>query len=175
MTSTINRRSLVQGATWAAPVVLSTAAIPAYAASTTACADYGLSAITETNYSWDQVTGAETITGQVFISFSGVSTQNPITNLSIGLPDGAGSFADAGDGQWAYSDGGRTATYIGQPIVDPYDELTGYGWFAAFDLEGVTADYANYNPNSAPPTVTYNVTCTDVTELLQSRDTTIRE
>lgn len=175
MTSPINRRSLVRGAAWVAPVVLSTAAIPAYAASSAACVDYGLSAMTETNYSQDQVTGAENITGQVFISFTGASTQNPITNLSLSLPEGAGSFMDAGDGQWAYSDGGRTVTYTGEPITDPYDESTGSGWFAAFDLEGVTADYANYNPNSTPPTVIYNTTCTDVTELFQSSDTKIRE
>ncbi|QRZ61665.1 hypothetical protein [Rothia sp. ZJ932] len=37
MTSSINRRSLVKGAAWAAPVVAATTAIPAYAASARSC------------------------------------------------------------------------------------------------------------------------------------------
>lgn len=42
MTTAISRRTLAKGAAWSAPVVVATAAIPAYAASPTLKIDYGL-------------------------------------------------------------------------------------------------------------------------------------
>lgn len=48
MTKTISRRSLAKGAAWAAPVVIATSSIPAYAASTNA--SYRLSSSWHTRY-----------------------------------------------------------------------------------------------------------------------------
>lgn len=96
MSTTINRRGLVRGAAWAAPVVVATAAVPAYAASFT-CPEGD-----RTTFGHTQVSSSTSISHEVTASYalSGaaaykevVLTANEVMTL-VGTPSGVTLSAD---------------------------------------------------------------------------------
>lgn len=115
MSTTINRRGLVRGAAWAAPVVVATAAVPAYAASSLVCpTDYMLN-----NPVIDQEVSADTVDGYyiVLFSYAFASTSNYNT-ITFVASDEVSAFQSYDAQNYTIGSDSRTITVVNDGALD---------------------------------------------------------
>lgn len=115
MTHTLSRRNVVKGGAWAAPVVIATAAVPAYAASSLVCpTDYMLN-----NPVIDQEVSADSVDGYyiVLFSYAFASTSNYNT-ITFVASDEVSVFESYDAQNYIIGSDSRTITVINNGAFD---------------------------------------------------------
>ena len=110
MTSRISRRALVQGGAWAAPVVLASAAIPAYAASPTAAC-----------ISFKDSVDTAVVAGDGTMTTSEITVPDGVFRVEFSITGGGGGMSHTS------APGGSGATITGVVKVLPGQKLKFYG------------------------------------------------
>lgn len=115
MTHTLSRRNVVKGGAWAAPVVVATAAVPAYAASSLVCpTDYMFN-----NPVIDQEVSVDTVDGYyiVLFSYAFASTSNYNT-ITFVASDEVSVFQSYDAQNYTINSDNRTITVVNDGALD---------------------------------------------------------